>query len=541
MSIDVFCSQCKKTYRVKDELAGRRGKCPQGHVVVVPQRKVDAASAAPASGAREVVPAAGKEAGKTCPGCAAALPENAVLCVQCGYDFRTGKRLATGTTAKVATPPRRPIALYAGIGGGAVAVIAVAFFLLRGGPSDAPKTPENVQAKIDPGVQQAQSKADQDKENAEKVAAQQAEEARLKAVKEKEAQRLAEEARLNAEKEKLAELRAKIPPWQTDFEEFIKLYQANALDHFNSVQATFSGRAVRWSLVFKEVKKGRSQPYLEFDGLARNLGGTGGLKGPVAWFEPAPTALAKWQATAPGTRVTFIGRVDLSMPSVIDDRNTGQKAPGGATVVDLVPTSDGEPSAEDVAELLKPAAEKKPDNLNLVTERSVRVLGSVERVASAAPQPKTVPEWQTDPQAFIKLYPKAVISGQARALFHDQPIQWSLVFNGVKQTSQETVVEFEGLDRPKGDIGLMLGRPFNAFAYFYPASDTLPQWKALKAGAKVSVKGKIDLSVVSVNQPINTKTGERFTVPSGAKIVNVMLEAADAAAPAGKTKKSDDQ
>jgi hypothetical protein len=37
MPIAVYCAGCQKEYRVKDELAGRRVRCPQGHVLQVPE------------------------------------------------------------------------------------------------------------------------------------------------------------------------------------------------------------------------------------------------------------------------------------------------------------------------------------------------------------------------------------------------------------------------------------------------------------------------------------------------------------------------
>src|SRR5437764_6271524 len=36
MSISVRCEECGKTYQVKDDKAGRRGKCPKGHSIQVP-------------------------------------------------------------------------------------------------------------------------------------------------------------------------------------------------------------------------------------------------------------------------------------------------------------------------------------------------------------------------------------------------------------------------------------------------------------------------------------------------------------------------
>jgi hypothetical protein len=37
MSISVLCDECGRTYQVRDEMAGRKGKCPRGHPIVVPE------------------------------------------------------------------------------------------------------------------------------------------------------------------------------------------------------------------------------------------------------------------------------------------------------------------------------------------------------------------------------------------------------------------------------------------------------------------------------------------------------------------------
>jgi hypothetical protein len=36
MSIKVYCPECNKTYRVRDEHAGKRGKCKHGHRFKIP-------------------------------------------------------------------------------------------------------------------------------------------------------------------------------------------------------------------------------------------------------------------------------------------------------------------------------------------------------------------------------------------------------------------------------------------------------------------------------------------------------------------------
>jgi hypothetical protein len=41
MPIAVYCQECGKEYRVKDDLAGRRVRCPNGHVLLVPELETD--------------------------------------------------------------------------------------------------------------------------------------------------------------------------------------------------------------------------------------------------------------------------------------------------------------------------------------------------------------------------------------------------------------------------------------------------------------------------------------------------------------------
>ena len=36
MSISVQCEECGKTYQLRDNMAGRKGKCPNGHTLYVP-------------------------------------------------------------------------------------------------------------------------------------------------------------------------------------------------------------------------------------------------------------------------------------------------------------------------------------------------------------------------------------------------------------------------------------------------------------------------------------------------------------------------
>ena len=139
MPIDFTCPECRRHYRVKDELAGKGAKCGKcGHKMQIPAagsapsstqvapaatpaksakaskpRSVSPTARAPASAkAPQPVAAASQAAAASwlddeletsqpavasaptatahsCPSCGASLVANAVLCVSCGYDFRT--------------------------------------------------------------------------------------------------------------------------------------------------------------------------------------------------------------------------------------------------------------------------------------------------------------------------------------------------------------------------------------------------------------------------------------------------------------------
>jgi uncharacterized membrane protein len=103
-----------------------------------------------------------------------------VICVECGFDIRTGKKVASAAASEKGS--QRTV-LIAGIGAGTLIVVAIAISLLvlRGGPSG-PTLPK-----------QANQATEQEKETLR-----QAELARLKADQEKETLRQAELARLKA-------------------------------------------------------------------------------------------------------------------------------------------------------------------------------------------------------------------------------------------------------------------------------------------------------------------------------------------------------
>src|SRR5215208_7702281 len=85
------CAACGKEFRWKPEIAGRKAKCKCGQTLTVP-----AAPPAPAAvqTAPPPPPPAPAPATPACPECGADLPANAVLCVNCGYNLKTGQKIA---------------------------------------------------------------------------------------------------------------------------------------------------------------------------------------------------------------------------------------------------------------------------------------------------------------------------------------------------------------------------------------------------------------------------------------------------------------
>jgi DNA-directed RNA polymerase subunit RPC12/RpoP len=105
MAIRVKCGRCGGEFQARPELVGKHGKCPKcGEAIVVPN--------VPASGAAKIVAggtstpqsaaAAQPSAAKTCPSCGKGLQVGAVICVSCGLDLRSGKRLGAQQSS---TPP----------------------------------------------------------------------------------------------------------------------------------------------------------------------------------------------------------------------------------------------------------------------------------------------------------------------------------------------------------------------------------------------------------------------------------------------------
>ncbi len=122
-------------------------------------------------------------AGKPCPKCGAKAPADAVLCVQCGYNFKTGKNASGGHPPE----PKRLIAL--GAVAGVILVGALVWFLLPKDEEFVPPAniPSEEQIAADRAAREqklAEEKAAKEKAEADKKAAEEAEKARLEAEKE---------------------------------------------------------------------------------------------------------------------------------------------------------------------------------------------------------------------------------------------------------------------------------------------------------------------------------------------------------------------
>ncbi len=99
MAIRVMC-ECGREINVKDELAGKKGKCPScGAVIRVPTLEEVATRQAADEKPAEAPPTPGAEPEgetKSCVHCGKSIPAEAVFCIHCGTHLRTGKKHAPG-------------------------------------------------------------------------------------------------------------------------------------------------------------------------------------------------------------------------------------------------------------------------------------------------------------------------------------------------------------------------------------------------------------------------------------------------------------
>jgi hypothetical protein len=110
--ISVMCP-CGKKLKAPASAVGKKAKCPKcGNVMTVKappppeeDNSLDALYDLAAAGEQA---AAKQQLAPRCPGCQSPLAANAVLCVNCGYDTRSGKSLAPKVEAAVTAPPPLP-------------------------------------------------------------------------------------------------------------------------------------------------------------------------------------------------------------------------------------------------------------------------------------------------------------------------------------------------------------------------------------------------------------------------------------------------
>ena len=106
MPIKVKCGSCSARFKAKDELAGRRVKCPKCQKPVV----IEAAAPVPVASAPKAAKAAAhnplldildeeevrsRVRGPMCDNCGSEVKRGMVICIDCGFNLETGDQLET--------------------------------------------------------------------------------------------------------------------------------------------------------------------------------------------------------------------------------------------------------------------------------------------------------------------------------------------------------------------------------------------------------------------------------------------------------------
>jgi hypothetical protein len=92
MPITFACPACGRQLNVADNAGGKRARCPEcGQVASMASAQITA-TAATENG---VTAQSGSDNDRRCPECGREWPQDTVVCVACGYNFRTGNRLRT--------------------------------------------------------------------------------------------------------------------------------------------------------------------------------------------------------------------------------------------------------------------------------------------------------------------------------------------------------------------------------------------------------------------------------------------------------------
>jgi hypothetical protein len=117
------CESCGKSYSWKPELAGKKAKCKCGQPLRVPETDpaldslpdgFDDLAALGEGTVAEGSYAAAPADGPTCPSCSSPVDADAVICINCGHNLKTGKKLKTATAAAMAAPEYRSYAVTGG-------------------------------------------------------------------------------------------------------------------------------------------------------------------------------------------------------------------------------------------------------------------------------------------------------------------------------------------------------------------------------------------------------------------------------------------
>ncbi len=174
MPVMLRCDQCGKRLRAPDRSVGRAVRCPCGARIAVPAPAADSAPDDLLAGLEGL--SDGAAVGRPCPACAADVPTSAVICTNCGYNFRTASRLATNleagpspATVEPAAPaskssrrrdladaPRVPIKLFVVVLL-AIATVGGVFALIKSVRSYDPKAQgDALLKKVTPGMTLAQ-------------------------------------------------------------------------------------------------------------------------------------------------------------------------------------------------------------------------------------------------------------------------------------------------------------------------------------------------------------------------------------------------
>ena len=92
--IEFNCPACDQVLEAPEEMAGEAIDCPSCETeITIPQTAGDAISIIPKLTLEE--DRYTEPAGNVCPECDATLAEGAVLCVQCGFHLKLGKKIST--------------------------------------------------------------------------------------------------------------------------------------------------------------------------------------------------------------------------------------------------------------------------------------------------------------------------------------------------------------------------------------------------------------------------------------------------------------